>query len=77
MTFSENVQVSGIPTIALQVGSQSRSARYVGQPSGQPNTLKFRYDIQAGDTDSTRMPCGARVAAKLRVTWIRAAFEAG
>ncbi|MNY32805.1 hypothetical protein D3C86_1670440 [compost metagenome] len=33
--------------------------------------------VQAGDTDSTRMPRGASVTAKLRVIWISAALEAG
>jgi hypothetical protein len=48
--FSEAVFVSGVPSLALDVGGQSRTASYVGLQSGRSDTLVFRYTVQATDT---------------------------
>ena len=50
VNFSENVIVSGVPTIGLTIGTTSCSASYLSG-SGS-SALVFRYTVQAGDTDA-------------------------
>ena len=50
VNFSENVTVSGTPTIGLTIGTTSCSASYLSG-SGS-SALVFRYTVQAGDNDA-------------------------
>ena len=45
--FSEAVTVTGRPTLALRVGSATRTAGLAAQP--EPATVEFAYTLQAGD----------------------------
>ena len=50
MTFTEAVDVTGTPTLTLQVGANSREAAYASG-SGTA-TLVFSYTVAAGDADA-------------------------
>ena len=50
VTFSSNVNVTGLPILLLETGITDRSATYVGG-SGS-NTLTFNYTVVAGDVSS-------------------------
>ena len=51
LTMSENVNVTGTPTLTLVIGSTDRTANYTG---GSGTTqLAFQYTIAAGDGDDT------------------------
>jgi hypothetical protein len=52
VVFSEDMLVTGQPTLELQVGDQIRSASYIGRLVGSNATLVFRYVVQPGDTDT-------------------------
>ncbi|WP_157663322.1 Ig-like domain-containing protein [Polaribacter sp. SA4-12] len=47
-TFSENITVTGTPTITLETGTTDRTVNYNGTGSGT-NTLQFTYTVQADD----------------------------
>ncbi len=50
VTWDEEVYVlSGTPELLLSIGANSRGAGYVG--GGGTRTLRFRYEVQAGDRD--------------------------
>jgi Ca2+-binding RTX toxin-like protein len=48
--FSENVLVTGAPTLALETGDTDRAAVYTG--GSGTSTLTFKYTVQAGDTSA-------------------------
>ncbi|WP_167859624.1 S-layer homology domain-containing protein [Paenibacillus cymbidii] len=50
VNFSENVTVTGTPTMSVKVGDTVRTATYVSASSG--TALLFRYTVQAGEEDS-------------------------
>ena len=50
VNYSENVTVTGTPTIPLTIGATARTASYVSGSGG--TALVFRYTVQAGDNDS-------------------------
>jgi len=50
LTYSEAVNVTGIPSLALTVGSTSRSATYQSGTGG--TQLTFRYIVQSDDLDT-------------------------
>ena len=50
VTTSEKVTVTGIPRIALTVGSTTRYAAYAS--GSKTTTLAFQYTVVAGDTDN-------------------------
>ena len=57
VTFSEAVTVSGTPMLELEIGTETRKARYV---SGSRSTvLRFEYTVAEGDLDTV----GATIAA--------------
>ena len=49
-TFGGSVTVTGTPTIALTVGTASKTATYISGTG--TNTIKFRYTVAAGDLDT-------------------------
>ena len=49
VTFSERVTVTGVPELALQVGSVTKQAAYAG--GSGTTALTFRYVVVEGDTD--------------------------
>ncbi len=49
--FNENVNVTGTPRLALEIGAATRQANYVSGTGG--DSLTFRYVTVAADTDST------------------------
>ena len=59
VTFSENVLVSGVPTLGLLIGGETRSAAY-SRGSGT-TSLVFRYTLSEGETETVgiRVPDGA------------------
>ena len=57
--FTEDMWVTGQPTLALQVGTQVREARYIGRLVASDSTLVFRYVVQAGDTDTNGVSINA------------------
>ncbi len=50
VTFSERVTVTGVPELALQVGTVTKQAAYAG--GSGTTTLTFRYVVADGDTDA-------------------------
>ena len=50
VTFSENVVVSGTPQLTLAIGTENKTATYIGG-AGTANLI-FRYTVAAGDTDT-------------------------
>ncbi len=50
VTFSETVNVTGAPTLALTVGANIRQATYAS--GSGTNTLTFSYTVVGGDTDT-------------------------
>ncbi len=50
VNYSENVTVTGTPTIPLTIGATARTASYISGSGG--TALVFRYTVQAGDNDS-------------------------
>src|SRR5205823_2684288 len=51
VTYSENVTVTGTPTIGLTIGTTARSASYNAAGS-TATALLFRYTVQAGESDT-------------------------
>ncbi len=51
VVFSENVDVTGTPQLALTVGAATRQANYVSGTGS--DSLTFRYSVLSGDADST------------------------
>ena len=49
VTFSDAVQVQGIPTLALEIGDTTRQ---VPMSAHRGDTLTFRYTVAAGDLDT-------------------------
>ncbi|MFC6998482.1 Ig-like domain-containing protein, partial [Rufibacter roseus] len=49
--FSEDVTVTGTPSIAITIGNTTRSATYVAG-SSTATALLFRYQVQAGEVDT-------------------------
>ena len=49
VTFSERVTVTGVPELALQVGTVTKQAAYAG--GSGTTALTFRYVVADGDTD--------------------------
>lgn len=62
--FSRPVTVSGTPTFEVQVGSTTRTARYVG--GGGTSRLVFRVDVQAGDSGDVAIPAGSGIRTDLK-----------
>ena len=58
VVFDEQVNVTGNPQLSIQVGSNTRTASYVGSNG---TILTFRYLVQAGDvdTDGINLPANA------------------
>ena len=50
VVFNENVDVTGTPQLALEIGAQTRQASYFSGTGG--DSLAFRYITVAADTDS-------------------------
>lgn len=50
VTFSNNVNVTGTPTLLLETGATDRSATYTS--GSGTDTLTFTYTVQAGDSSS-------------------------
>ena len=50
LTFTENVDVTGTPQLALEIGDSTRQANFVS--GGGFTELRFRYITVASDTDS-------------------------
>ncbi|MCM2506041.1 FG-GAP-like repeat-containing protein, partial [Aureimonas altamirensis] len=50
LTFSEAVQVSGIPNLRFQIGANTRRASYVS--GSGTTTLTFAYRVQDGENDA-------------------------
>ena len=59
LRFDEPVTVTGAPTLALEVGANTRQATYAYAPG--PRTLVFAYTVVAGDSDLNGIDVG-RVA---------------
>ena len=57
VTFSDTVTVTGMPSLDLTVGANSRSATYVSG-SGTAS-LVFRYTVQPGETDADGIALGS------------------
>ncbi len=57
LVFSENVDVTGAPRLALGIGTATRQARYVAGTGG--DSLVFRYVVGAGDEDADGLSVGA------------------
>ncbi len=51
VVFNENVNVTGTPQLALEIGAATRQASYVSGTGG--DSLSFRYVTVVADTDST------------------------
>ncbi len=51
VVFNENVNVTGTPQLALEIGAATRQASYVSGTGG--DSLTFRYVTVAADTDTT------------------------
>ena len=59
VTMSENVTVTGTPSLAVTIGSTVVQANYVSGSGG--NSLLFRYTVQAGDRDMDGIAVGAAI----------------
>jgi hypothetical protein len=68
VAFSENVLVTGAPTLKLETGTTDRSAIYTG--GSGTSTLTFSYTVQAGDT-SADLDCASAAALALNGGTIR------
>ncbi len=51
VTFSEDVIVTGTPTIDILIGTNTRTARYTGGTTAT-DTLTFQYTVQDGENDA-------------------------
>jgi hypothetical protein len=72
VVFSEDMLVTGQPTLELQVGDQIRSARYIGRLVASDATLVFRYVVQAGDTDTDGVAISANaIMFKLKCVFVQ------
>ena len=80
-TFSENVKVTGTPTLTLTIGTAKKTANYAS--GGGTPALLFEYTVVSGDTDTDGISIGANqlsgtitdlagTAATLRHTALRA-----
>ena len=58
VTFSEDVTVTEIPEIALNVGGNTRTAAYTSDSSTRTD-LVFTYTVAAGETDANGVSIGA------------------
>ena len=59
VTFSEQVHVTGQPTLALSIGAATRQATFVAGSGSADATLSFGYVIQADDFDEDGISIGA------------------
>ena len=59
VTFSEQVHVTGQPTLGLSIGAATRQATYVAGSGSADATLSFGYVIQADDFDEDGISIGA------------------
>lgn len=59
VNWNEAVTVTGSPTLALTIGSASRTATYV---STSGTTTLFRYTVADGDTDSDGVALGGSIS---------------
>ena len=57
--FSEALTVIGSPGLNLQVGTQTRSANYVGAKTGDASVLVWRYTVQPSDNDADGLSIAA------------------
>ncbi|CAL1520728.1 Ig-like domain-containing protein [Chitinophaga sp. MM2321] len=62
--FSENVTVSGTPSLDVIIGTTTRQATYTG--GSNSNTLTFSYTVQDGDMDMDGIALGAAVNGTIR-----------
>lgn len=60
VAFDENVDVTGMPSIELTIGSSIKQAVYVSG-SGS-DTLRFGYEVVLGDTDDDGIEVAASIA---------------
>ena len=56
LRFDEPVTVTGVPTLALAIGANTRSATYAYAPG--PRTLVFAYTVVAADADADGIDVG-------------------
>ncbi len=56
LRFDEPVTVTGVPTLALAIGANTRSAAYAYVPG--PRTLVFAYTVVAADADADGVDVG-------------------
>ncbi|MBB3590835.1 uncharacterized protein YhjY with autotransporter beta-barrel domain [Rhizobium sp. BK529] len=57
--FSENVTVTGTPSLSVVIGSSSRAANYLG--GSGTSALAFGYTVQPGDMDLDGVSLGAMI----------------
>ena len=57
ITFNQVVHVTGVPTLALSIGADTRQAAY--RAGSGTTQLRFRYVVQAGDYDGDGISIGA------------------
>ncbi|MBB3464221.1 autotransporter domain-containing protein [Rhizobium sp. BK377] len=57
--FSENVTVTGTPSLSVVIGSSSRAASYLG--GSGTSALAFGYTVQPGDMDLDGVSLGAMI----------------
>jgi len=60
VNFSENVTVTGTPSIPVTIGSNTVQATYVSGTGS--NALVFRYTVQGGDSDNDGIAVGSAIA---------------
>ena len=58
LTFNRTVTVTGVPQLALGIGTVMRQASYASG-SSTATTLTFQYTVQASDSDSDGLSVGA------------------
>jgi gliding motility-associated-like protein len=61
VVYSENVTVTGTPSIPVTIGGTIVNATYVAAVS-TPTNLIFRYTVQAGDLDNNGIAVGSPIA---------------
>ena len=57
ITFNQVVHVTGVPTLALSIGADTRQAAY--RAGSGTTQLRFRYVVRAGDYDGDGISIGA------------------
>ena len=61
VTFSEDVDVSGSPTVGIMVGEQARTATYSDDSSGMNVVFKYTTDKDDGDSGAVSFPDDAAI----------------